>query len=53
MRTSMASSDEKKLISFIIPCYASEGSLGLVIAEIPEVVPQHPDLDYQVVAVNA
>ena len=43
---------EKKTISFIIPCYASEGSVGLVIDEIREVVAQKPDFDYQIVAVN-
>ena len=41
-----------KKISFIIPCYASEGSVGLVIDEIREVVAQKPDFDYQIVAVN-
>ena len=39
-------------LSFIIPCYASEGSVGLVIDEIREVVAQKPDYDYQIVAVN-
>ena len=44
--------NNKKLISFLIPCYASEGSVGLVIDEIRQVVAQKPDFDYQVVAVN-
>ena len=44
--------DKKSIISFIIPCYASEGSVGLVIDEIREVVAQKPDYDYQIVAVN-
>lgn len=48
----MPSAEKKKLISFIIPCYASEGSVGLVIDEIREVVAQKPDFDYQIVAVN-
>ena len=48
----MPSGQKKKLISFIIPCYASEGSVGLVIDEIREVVAQKPDFDYQIVAVN-
>ena len=42
----------KKTISFIIPCYKSEGSVGLVIDEIREVVAQKPEFDYQIVAVN-
>ena len=46
------STDKKSIISFIIPCYASEGSVGLVIDEIREVVAQKPDYDYQIVAVN-
>ena len=44
---------KKKLISFVIPCYASEGSVGLVIDEIRDVIRQRQDLyDYQIVAVN-
>lgn len=42
----------QKTISFIIPCYKSEGSVGLVIDEIREVVAQRPEFDYQIVAVN-
>ena len=48
----MPSAEKKSIISFIIPCYASEGSVGLVIDEIREVVAQRPGFDYQVVAVN-
>ena len=48
----MPSAEKKNLISFIIPCYASEGSVGLVIDEIRQVVAQKPDFDYQIVAVN-
>ena len=48
----MQKKEEKQIISFIIPCYASEGSVGLVIDEIREVVAQRPEFDYQVVAVN-
>ena len=42
----------KKLISFVIPCYHSEGSVGLVIKEIRQVVAQRPDFTYQIIAVN-
>lgn len=42
----------KILISFIIPCYHSEGSVGLVIEEIRQVVAQRPEFDYQIIAVN-
>ncbi len=41
-----------KLISFIIPCYASEGSVSLVMDEIREVVSQDSRFDYQIIAVN-
>ena len=43
---------DTKLISFIIPCYKSEGSVHLVIEEIGETVAQRPGFDYEVVAVN-
>ena len=42
----------RKLISFIIPCYHSEGSVGLVIDEIRQVVSERPDFTYQIIAVN-
>lgn len=41
-----------QLISFVIPCYCSKGSVGLVIDEIREVVSQRDGYDYEVVAVN-
>ncbi len=40
------------LISFVIPCYASEGSVALVIDEIRQTVAQRPGFDFEVVAVN-
>ena len=43
---------QQELISFIIPCYASEGSVGLVIDELREIVRQKPAFDYQIIAVN-
>lgn len=43
---------EVKRISFVIPCYASEGSVALVIQEIRDTVAQRPEYDYEVVAVN-
>ena len=46
------SENPQSTISFIIPCYKSEGSVGLVIQEIREVVAQRPEFDYQIVAVN-
>ena len=42
----------KRIITFVIPCYKSEGSVGLVIDEIRDIVSQRPDFDYRVVAVN-
>lgn len=41
-----------KTISFVIPCYASEGSVALVMDEIRAVVAQRTDWDYEIVAVN-
>lgn len=40
------------LLSFVIPCYGSEGSVALVIDEIRTVVGQRPGYDFEVVAVN-
>lgn len=44
--------EENKKISFIIPCYGSEKTVGIVIKEIDEVVSKNPKYDYEVVAVN-
>ena len=41
-----------RLISFVIPCYASEGSVALVMDEIRQVVGEKPEFDYQIIAVN-
>jgi undecaprenyl-phosphate 4-deoxy-4-formamido-L-arabinose transferase len=41
-----------KTISFVIPCYASEGSVALVMDEIRAVVGQREGYDYEIVAVN-
>ena len=41
-----------KTISFVIPCYASEGSVALVMEEIRQTVAQRPEYDYEIVAVN-
>lgn len=43
---------ENKKISFIIPCYGSEKTVGIVIKEIDEIVSKNPKYDYEVVAVN-
>ncbi|MCR4695274.1 MAG: YqhA family protein [Pseudobutyrivibrio sp.] len=43
---------DKKLISFVIPCYRSEETIEQVIEEIRQVVAQRPDYDYEVVCVN-
>ncbi len=44
--------EKQKLISFVIPCYASEHSVALVIQEIRDTVAQRPEYDYEIVAVN-
>ena len=41
-----------KTISFVIPCYASEGSVALVMEEIRQTVAEKPEFDYEIVAVN-
>ena len=46
------SNSNKTTISFVIPCYKSEYSIGLVIDEIIEVVSKRPEFDYQIIAVN-
>ena len=43
---------EQQRISFVIPCYASEGSVALVMQEIRDTVAQRPEYDYEIVAVN-
>ena len=43
---------QKRVISFVIPCYKSEGSVALVIDEIRDIVRMREDFDYQVIAVN-
>ncbi len=42
----------RQTISFVIPCYKSEGSVKLVMDEIREAVAQKPRYDYQIIAVN-
>jgi undecaprenyl-phosphate 4-deoxy-4-formamido-L-arabinose transferase len=42
----------EKKISFIIPCYASEGSVALVMDEIRQTIAQREEYDYEIVAVN-
>ena len=44
--------DNKKIISFVIPCYKSEKSIEQVIDEINDVVSKNEKFDYEVVAVN-
>ena len=43
---------ENKKISFIIPCYGSEKTVGIVIDEIDKKVKERKEYDYEVVAVN-
>ena len=52
MNIDMIHKSGKELISFVIPCYHSEGSVGLVIDEIRQVVSERPDFTYQIIAVN-
>ena len=43
---------DKKLISFVIPCYGSEKTISFVLEEIQQVISQREEYDYEVIAVN-
>ncbi|MBR5564921.1 MAG: glycosyltransferase [Roseburia sp.] len=43
---------EKKIISFVIPCYRSEKTVGKVIEEIKTVIKEREEYDYEIIAVN-
>lgn len=43
---------EKKKISFVIPCYRGENTIGMVIEEIIKTMEGHSDYDYEIIAVN-
>jgi len=40
------------LLSFVIPCYRSEKTIGKVVDEIVSVVGEREDYDYEIIAVN-
>lgn len=42
----------KKLISFVLPCYGSEKTITFVIDEIRSVIGQRPEYAYEIIAVN-
>ena len=44
--------ESKKIISFVIPCYGSQDTVGQVIEEIEKVVSQRSEYDYEIIAVN-
>ena len=44
--------EEIKKLSFIIPCYGSEKTVGIVIKEIDEIVSKNREYDYEIIAVN-
>ena len=43
---------EKRLISFVIPCYRSEHTIRTVVDEIISVVQAKKDFDYEIILVN-
>lgn len=43
---------ENKKISFVIPCYGSEKTVGIVIDEIDKKISERKEYDYEVIAVN-
>lgn len=40
------------LLSFVIPCYRSEKTIGMVVSEIIKIVGQRAEYDYEIVCVN-
>ena len=44
--------ENKKIISFVIPCYKSEKSIKSVVDEINDTVSQNKNYDYEIIAVN-
>lgn len=44
--------EENKKISFLIPCYGSEKTVGIVIKEIDETVSKNDKYDYEIIAIN-
>ena len=44
--------EENKKISFLIPCYGSEKTVGIVIKEIDEIVSKNDKYDYEIIAIN-
>lgn len=43
---------DKKLISFVLPCYGSEKTISFVVDEIRAVIGQRAEYDYEIIAVN-
>ena len=43
---------DKKLISFVLPCYGSEKTISFVVYEIRAVIGQKAEYDYEIIAVN-
>ena len=41
--------EENKKISFLIPCYGSEKTVGIVIKEIDETVSKNDKYDYEII----
>jgi len=39
-------------ISFVIPCYRSEHTLGRVMSSLKDVINQRPDYDYEIILIN-
>lgn len=48
----MNQQDNSTLISFVIPCYRSQGTIETVVNEIKETVATHPSFSYEIVLVN-
>lgn len=43
---------DKKLISFVLPCYGSEKTISFVVDEIRTIIGQRTEYDYEIIAVN-
>ena len=42
----------KRKLSFVIPCYRSAATIGLVVAEITKTVTKRSDFDYEIILIN-
>lgn len=44
--------ERKQKISYVIPCYRSEHTIGDVVADISQTMGARPEYDYEIILVN-